>query len=103
MNECLLSLREAAEYLGYSEDGMWKLVKRSRRRASGAAVGGPTIRFFQPSRGACIRFKREWLDEFIEQHTVDPTAEPLIQEKPKRKTRANRPDLGSIIDDCGSG
>ena len=49
----VLSLREASRYLGMSESGLRKLV---RRRA---------IRFSQAKKGAAIKFQRTWLDDYI--------------------------------------
>ena len=57
--ENLLTLKEAAEILGYSEDGLRELA---RRRA---------ITFAKPA--GRYRFKREWLEEFIEAGTVPAT------------------------------
>lgn len=48
----LLSLQEAAEYLGYKPAGLRKLVKRG------------SIRHLQVGQGP-IKFRREWLDEFV--------------------------------------
>jgi excisionase family DNA binding protein len=46
------SLTEAADYLGYSDSGLRKIVKRGE------------IRFSQKGQGR-IKFQREWLDEFL--------------------------------------
>jgi hypothetical protein len=71
----LLSITEAAPLLGLTASGVRKLVDRSRRAASGERVNGPTIRFYQPTKGACIRFKREWIEEFVDRCTVEPKKE----------------------------
>jgi len=68
----LLSIQEAAEVLGYSVKGLRKIIDRSRAKANGARTRGPTIRFFQSCRGAPVRFKEEWIEEFIENCTIDP-------------------------------
>ena len=68
----LLSIQEAAEVLGYSVKGLRKIVDRSRAKANGARTRGPTIRFFQSCRGGPVRFKEEWIEEFIEDGTIDP-------------------------------
>lgn len=49
-----VGLCEAADILGMSESGLRKLVRRGE------------IRYSQTRKGAAIRFRREWLDEFIE-------------------------------------
>jgi len=71
----LLSLREAAEALGYTIKGLRKIVDRSRARANGVRTRGPTIRFFQTSRGAPVKFRPEWIEEFVDQCTIDPWPE----------------------------
>ena len=71
-NGDLLDLKEAAAALGYTVKGLRKIVDRSRARAHGARTRGPTIKFFQTSRGAPVRFRPEWIEEFIDEHTVDP-------------------------------
>jgi len=38
VNDNLVSMKDAAEYLGYSVDGLREIVDRSRRRANGSAV-----------------------------------------------------------------
>ena len=74
----LLSLQEAADALGYTVKGLRKIVDRSRAKANGARTRGPTIRFFQSCKGAPIKFKPAWIEEFIDRYTVDssPTAPP---------------------------
>jgi excisionase family DNA binding protein len=55
----LLNLREAAKYLGYDAAGLRKIVSQKR------------IRFVQNGRGP-IKFRREWLDEFIKGNEGGP-------------------------------
>ena len=64
----LLSLREAAALLGYTEKGLRKIVARKG------------IQSFQSAPWAPIKFKREWLDEFIDRHTKQkrPVARPSV-------------------------
>jgi hypothetical protein len=75
----LLGIREAAEVLGYTEKGLRKIVDRSRAKAQGARTRGPTIRFFQTSKGAPVKFRPEWIEEFIDDYTIDPYPEPKKQ------------------------
>lgn len=49
----MLNLRQAAEKLGYSTSGLRKLVNRG------------AIRHFQPGPRARIKFRVEWVEEFI--------------------------------------
>ena len=71
-NGDLLSLEEAAAVLGYTVKGLRKIVDRSRSRAHGARTRGPTIKFFQTSRGAPVKFRPEWVEDFIDKHTINP-------------------------------
>lgn len=82
----LLSIQEAAGALGYTVKGLRKIVDRSRARAHGARTRGPVIRFFQTVKGAPVKFKPEWIDEFVEACTVDP----LNGVQPKRQRTETR-------------
>lgn len=68
----LISLEQAARMLGYTTKGLRKIVDRSRAKACGRRTQGPTIRFFQAAKGSPIKFKVEWVETFVEEHTVDP-------------------------------
>jgi hypothetical protein len=68
----LLNLQEAAETLGYTVKGLRRIVERSRAKARGVRTRGPTIKFFQAGEHSPIKFRREWIEEFIVGHTVDP-------------------------------
>lgn len=50
----MLRLKQAAEYLGYSESGLRKLVRKP---------GGPP--YHQASKGACLMFVERELDEWL--------------------------------------
>lgn len=76
MTEPLLTLEEAAKLLGYSASGLRKIVNRTKA----GKVGG-TIQFFQLGRGP-IKFKREWIDDFIAANTTIP-AQPRPRFVPK--------------------
>ncbi len=68
----LLNIQAAADALGYKVKGLRKIVERSRAKANGARTRGPTIKFFQSTKGAPIMFRPEWIEKFIDDHTVDP-------------------------------
>lgn len=85
----LISLREAAALLGYKVDGLREIVDRSRRRASGAAVRGPFIKFVQAGKNGAVRFRPEWIEEFIEANTVDPTTPTEQRRRVKPKPNDN--------------
>ena len=75
----LLTLKQAAELLGYSTHGLRKLAKRG------------AIPYFQASKGAPLKFKPEWLNEFIGKGTKPgPAAKP----EPRPKSVAAAPVMG---------
>jgi hypothetical protein len=49
---------------------------------------GATIKFFQADKGAPIKFRREWIDAFIDEHTVDPTAAGVAKKTKRGKRNA---------------
>ena len=54
----MLPLKEAARVLGYTPAGLATLVRKR------------LIRFCQVRKGGRILFRPEWLEEFVDQHTV---------------------------------
>ena len=70
----LVGLKQAANLIGYTPTGLRKIVDRSRDKASGKTAAGPVIRFFQTCKSAPIKFKIEWIEEFIRRYSVDPEA-----------------------------
>jgi hypothetical protein len=80
----LWTLQEAAEALGYSVKGLRKIVDRSRAQTRGLRTRGPTIKFFQAGERSPIKFKPEWIEEFIAGHTVDPTPPAKKAKAPSR-------------------
>jgi hypothetical protein len=66
MDSALLSLEDAAKLLGYTPSGLRKIVRRTRE-----GKAGPAIRFFQVGKGP-IRFRSEWLDDFVDGNSVMP-------------------------------
>ncbi len=72
----LLALTEAAEYLGMTPHGLRKLVKR----------GG--IAYFQHGQRGRLKFKPEWLDQFIDNSTHKPRQfTPKPGRQPKRPAK----------------
>jgi hypothetical protein len=54
---------------------------------------GPTITFVQPGPKSPIKFKRQWIDDFIREHTCDPSqAIPQTPATPPRK-RTGEPGI----------
>jgi len=90
----LLDLREAAAHLGISVKKLRKIVERSRKRAEGISVRGETIQFHQDGPGSQIRFKREWLDEYLTATTLDPTTSKTKVQVTREKQRGKHdPEL----------
>ncbi|MEN6496731.1 MAG: hypothetical protein ABFD16_20770 [Thermoguttaceae bacterium] len=54
--------------------------------AGGGPVDGLTIKYVQIGDRGPIRFKPEWLAQFVNDHAVPPLAKPLVYEAKKRKT-----------------
>jgi len=73
----LLNLAQAAELLNYSASGLRKLV---RRRA---------IQYFQARPHAPIKFRREWIEAFIEAGSVAPREAVELPAK-KKAPRSRR-------------
>ena len=69
----MISLSEAAELLGYSTSGLRKLVAKR------------AIQFFQARPHSPIKFKREWLNEFVEAGSIKPGAPAAVQQRRKAK------------------
>ena len=78
MNTGLLSLDQAAAYLGSTPSRLRELLDRSRLRLRGIPVQGPTIRFFQARPRGSIYFRQAWLDAYIDAGTHKPEAVPLV-------------------------
>jgi hypothetical protein len=91
--DAMLNLREAAAYLGYSADGLRKIIQRTKRRQAGVHVAGPTIEFSQAGKKGSLRFRRKWLDDFIEKNR-DGRDIPLLPE-PKPRKGPGRPAKGT--------
>jgi len=73
----LVSLNDAAKILNYSVSGLRKLVTRR------------AIKFYQRTPHAPIKFKREWLDEFVADGTSGPGDLSPVKRRAKVKTVAS--------------
>jgi excisionase family DNA binding protein len=78
----LLPIAEAAKYLGYKPSGLRKLAKQG------------LIRYVQNGRGP-IRFKRQWLDEFIASNNPQGLKRSPAQ---KRKPKLTIPKVPGFFD-----
>lgn len=67
----MLSVRKAAEKLGFTEPAVRALVARRQ------------IRHFRRGKRGRIYFRQEWLDEYIVENTVEPSLE--TPRAPRRK------------------
>jgi excisionase family DNA binding protein len=61
----LLSLQQAAEYLGYSTKGLRKVVRRGE------------LRFLQTKPRAPLKFRKEWLDDFGTRQVEPAKSQPV--------------------------
>ena len=79
MNGEMMSLADAAANLGYHPSTLRKIVNRTKQ-----GERGPQIQFFQVGSGR-IKFKQEWLDDFVLANSVEPG-----QVVPAKKQRRDR-------------
>ena len=87
----VLNIKQAATYLGYSSDGLRKIVNRTRRIQAGQHTLGPTVEFSQSGKYGVLLFRREWLDRFIEENRVRPdnSTLPMPRKGPGRTDKAD--------------
>jgi hypothetical protein len=71
-HEGMFDLKGAAAYLGYQPEGVRKLVRQR------------LVTFSQNGRGP-LRFRREWLDEFIASNIGGPKETLRLAAQPRRK------------------
>ena len=76
-----LSVKQAAGYMGYSSNGLRKIVHRSKKGSKGR-----NIKFSQSRKGAAIKFKRAWLDEFMTEAKSEGVSRTKRRPKKARKT-----------------
>jgi hypothetical protein len=79
--EGMLDLKGAAAYLGYRPEGLRKLARQR------------LIMFAQNGRGP-LRFRREWLDEFIASNVGGPKEIVRLATKPRRAAPQLEPKHG---------
>ena len=78
----LISLAEAAAYCGYTEDAFREIVARPRNRP----------RYFQTQKKGSIKFRKSWLDEWIQENSKGE--EPIVA-APVRRKRGWKPSIVS--------
>lgn len=88
MSEGILNIKEAARWMGLSVRSLRRNVDRSKR--PGGPVDGLTIKYVQIGDRGPIRFKPEWLAQFVNDHAVPPWPSPWCT-KPRRERPAWRP------------
>jgi hypothetical protein len=71
----MLSLKDAAAYLGMTVSGLRKLVDKNE------------IHYFQRKAHSPIMFKAEWLDEYVSGHTHGLKHQPTRTTPPRRQRR----------------
>ena len=71
----MLDIEEVAQQLGCTVSGVRKVVARGE------------IRYFQHGKRGRLKFKPEWVEEFVCKHTVAPKDETPQKARPKPKKR----------------
>ncbi len=69
----LITLEEAAQYLAMSVSGLRKVLQSGK------------IKYTQNGKKGRIKFRKEWLDEFIEENTPSYTKPYTAPKKQKKK------------------
>jgi hypothetical protein len=77
----LLSLGQAAEYLGISTSGLRKIVERSRKLLANGKP--PLITWCQHGKWGRIRFREVWLDDYIDGGIPEPSEAVPIAKRPR--------------------
>ena len=85
----MLDIEDVAQQLGCTVSGVRKVVARGE------------IRYFQHGKRGRLKFKPEWVDDFIARHTVAP-ADEQPQRAPAKHATKQKParDSGEV---CGFG
>lgn len=85
----MLDIEEVAQQLGCTVSGVRKVVARGE------------IRYFQHGKRGRLKFKPEWVDEFIARNTVAPADET----PPREPTKCTRRQVSQENDGtvCGFG
>lgn len=94
----LINLADAAARLGYSSWGLRKIVTRSKKRE--AAGLPPLIKSFQLARRGPIKFRPEWLDEFIAANStvvVVPPPQPPPAKRGRGKKGTTTPTNYNLV------
>jgi Helix-turn-helix domain len=87
----LLSLQEAADYLGRHHDTLRKMIANTRRLNRKGLPDPEGIRFHQAKRKGAVLFERADLDDWLARTSVDPAVPPKVSTKPaRRRQRANQ-------------
>lgn len=97
----LLDMKQAAVALGRTVDWLRRLVHRSRQRLRGYPVKGPTIKFLQSRPYDEIKFRKRWLDEYLDACTQDPESVPLMVARVREDHRPLPDDLMAQSVACG--
>ncbi len=89
----LMSFEDALDYLKMSDRSLRKIVQRSKEQLVGKCVAGPTICFCQIHAKGAIKFRREWLDDFIRRYTHNPHA---AARRPPEVRRSKTHESGEV-------
>lgn len=89
----LMSFEDALDYLKMSDRSLRDIVQRSKEKLKDKCVAGPTICFFQIHAKGAIKFRREWLDDFIRRYTHNPHA---VARRPPEVRRSKTHESGEV-------
>ena len=85
----MLDIEDVAQQLGCTVSGVRKIVARGE------------MRYFQHGKRGRLKFKQEWVDEFIAQHTVAPADKQPQRLSAKRPAKQKSPATNEAV--CGFG
>ncbi len=83
----MIPLAAAASQLYYSTSGLRKIVARTKSGRPGAK-----IQFFQIGSGH-IKFRQEWLDEFVRSNSIGPDEKVTLRKTTKSRNSATTKQL----------
>ena len=82
-----LNIDQAATVLGCSQSQVRKLVAKRK------------VRFYQPAKGSMILFRQEWLTEYVDAHTSEPTGiQPTVKARKPNRAKPTLPPGPPFVD-----
>jgi excisionase family DNA binding protein len=84
----MLSLKQVAAYMGFSEAGVRKLIAKRK------------LRYFQTGKHGRIKFRPEWLDEYVAKNTIAPADEcppPPVRRRKRLQQTIRQTETDNIL------